>query len=71
MGKSVHHSIKRDDSQADEAALEKLLEKVDESTSRANRVLDQGLVAIAAGMARIERMVKQAARRRGTKGRGR
>jgi len=63
MGEIVRRSVERYDSQADEAALEKLIEKVEESTVRANRALDQGLAALAAGMARIERMEKQAARR--------
>ena len=71
MGEIVRRSVERYGSQADEAALEKLLEKVEESTSRANRVLDQGLAAVAAGIARIERMEKQAARRRGTRARSR
>lgn len=68
MGEIVRRSVERYGSQADEAALEKLIEKVEESTGRANRMLDQGLSAIAAGMARIERMEKRAVRRPGTKG---
>ena len=71
MGEIVRRSVERYGSQADEAALEKLLEKVEESTARANRALDQGLAAIAAGMARMERMEKQAARHREAGGRGR
>jgi mRNA interferase HicA len=50
-------------SRYDEAALEKLIEKDEESTLRANRALDRGLAALVASMARIERMEKRAARR--------
>ncbi|MBI2753521.1 MAG: hypothetical protein HYX46_08430 [Betaproteobacteria bacterium] len=71
MGEIVRRSVERYGSQADEAALEKLIEKVEESTDRANRALDRGLAALAAGMARIDRMEKQAARRRGSKPRSR
>lgn len=70
MGEIVRRSVERYASQADEAALEKLLEKVEESTGRANRALDQGLAEIAAGMARIERLEKRAARSRGTRAKG-
>jgi len=59
----MRRSVERYASQADEAALEKLIEKVEESTLRANRALDRGLAALAEGMARIERMEKRAARR--------
>lgn len=71
MNKFVRRSIERYSSRTDEAALERRIEKVEESTARANRALDRGLAAIAGGMARIERMEDRAGRRRGTKGRGR
>ena len=47
MGEIVRRSVEveRYGSQADEAALEKLIEKVEESTGRANRVRDRGLSA--------------------------
>jgi len=67
----VRRSVERYGSHDGEAALEKLLEKIEESTARANRALDHGLAALAAGMARIERMEKRAAQRRTSKGRRR
>lgn len=65
MGEIVRRSVERYDSQAEESALETLLEKVEQSTTGANRALDRGLAAMAAGMARIERMEKRAVRRPG------
>lgn len=60
----MRRSVERFGSEGDETALARQLEKVEESTVRANRALDRGLAALAAGMARIERMEKRAARRR-------
>jgi hypothetical protein len=71
MGEIVRRSVERYGSQADEAALEKLIEMVEQSTRRANQALDRGLAAIAAGMSRIERVERNAARRRASKARGR
>ena len=67
----MRRSVERYGPRANEAVLEKLLKKVEESTVRANRALDRGLAALAAGMARINRMEKRAARRRGAKARSR
>jgi hypothetical protein len=71
MGEIVRRSVERYGSQADEAPVEKLTKMVRQAAHRANIALDRGLAAIAAGMSRIERMERAAARRGKTKGTGR